>query len=85
MGNCHYCFNCGRCRGETPPGVFVRRCPACRHVNERGARECEACGASLYLDPTKVMGNPRSAAGADAGGAPAKDTPAGADAGPASA
>lgn len=54
MGECHYCFDCGRCRGETPPAVYVHRCPACRHVNPHGSTECEQCGESLLLDPKRV-------------------------------
>lgn len=58
MGNCHYCMNCGRCRGETPPAVVVHRCPMCRHRNPDGAVVCEKCGASLRLDPGKVLKRP---------------------------
>lgn len=54
MGNCHYCFDCGRCRGETPPAVYARRCFECRHVNPLGSEVCERCGASLFVDPTQV-------------------------------
>ncbi|WP_158539678.1 zinc ribbon domain-containing protein [Gordonibacter sp. 28C] len=49
MGNCHYCMNCGRCRGEKPPAILVRRCPSCGHVNEPGSNACADCGASLAL------------------------------------
>lgn len=69
MGTCHYCFNCGRCRGETPPGVYVRRCPSCGFKNESGAKECAKCGASLYLDPNVVLKrSKRSAPGAGVAG-----------------
>ena len=49
MGNCHYCMNCGRCRGETPPAILVRRCPSCGYTNDPGTRACAACGGSLEL------------------------------------
>lgn len=58
MGQCHYCMNCGRCRGEMPPAIIVHRCPACGFVNEDGTVECAACGASLQLDPSKVLRPP---------------------------
>ena len=54
MGQCHYCIDCGRCRGETPPGIYVRRCLYCHALNDEGSIECAACGRSLYLDPTHV-------------------------------
>ena len=47
MGNCHYCMNCGRCRGEKPPAILVRRCPSCGCINDPGTRACAACGGSL--------------------------------------
>ena len=49
MGNCHYCMNCGRCRGEKPPANRVRRCPSCGCMNDSGTRACAACGGSLEL------------------------------------
>lgn len=49
MGNCHYCMNCGRCRGEKPRGFYARRCPACGAMNEQGSTECAFCGGSLLL------------------------------------
>lgn len=49
MGNCHYCMNCGRCRGELPKAFRVRRCPSCGHMNEQGASSCSVCGTSLVL------------------------------------
>ncbi|HIW75816.1 MULTISPECIES: hypothetical protein [Gordonibacter] len=49
MGNCHYCMNCGRCRGEKPKPILVRRCPTCGHMNEPGSTACAACSASLTL------------------------------------
>lgn len=58
MGNCHYCFNCGRCRGELPPAVYARTCPACRHRNEAGSKECAQCGELLLMDPTRVYRKP---------------------------
>ena len=58
MGECHYCFNCGRCRGETPPPVYVHRCPACGFVNEHGSKTCAECGTSLLMDPKRVFTKP---------------------------
>lgn len=58
MGTCHYCFNCGRCRGETPRAVYVRTCPACRFKNEEGAKACAACGESLFMDPSRIFVKP---------------------------
>ena len=49
MGNCHYCMNCGRCRGEKPPAILVCRCPSCGRMNDPGTRTCAACGGSLEL------------------------------------
>ena len=54
MGNCHYCMNCGRCRGEMPPPVYVHRCPACGFRNESGAHACAKCGESLKMDPSRI-------------------------------
>ncbi|MCI8341211.1 MAG: hypothetical protein HFJ73_06450 [Eggerthellaceae bacterium] len=58
MGECHYCFNCGRCRGETPPAVYARTCPACLFKNEAGSKACAKCGESLLMDPTRVYRKP---------------------------
>lgn len=52
MGNCHYCFNCGRCRGEMPEEFVFSLCMACGHDNEEGALACARCGASLTLGNT---------------------------------
>lgn len=54
MGSCHYCFNCGRCRGETPPAVYVRTCPACGLRNEEGSRQCARCAEGLLMDPGRI-------------------------------
>lgn len=51
MGICHYCFNCGRCRGEKPKPIVFSTCLACGHVNPEGVTECQQCGASLVLEP----------------------------------
>ena len=51
MGNCHYCMNCGRCRGEKPRAFYARRCPACGFRNEAGSEVCASCGSSLLLSP----------------------------------
>jgi hypothetical protein len=48
---CHYCINCGRCRGELPQPIFVRRCLVCGWQNQSGQESCAACGASLKLIP----------------------------------
>lgn len=48
---CHYCINCGRCRGEAGNAIFVRHCVLCGHENAAGSRECAACGGSLKLTP----------------------------------
>ena len=61
MGECHYCFNCGRCRGETPPSICLRTCPVCRFKNEANTENCVQCGASLRLDPTKIYRKPKRA------------------------
>ena len=41
--------DCGRCRGEKPPAILVRRCPSCGRMNAPGTRTCAACGGSLEL------------------------------------
>ena len=51
MGKCHYCFDCGQCRGETPKSFVFPICLACGFENERGVEECTRCGASLVLQP----------------------------------
>ena len=51
MGKCHYCFDCGQCRGETPKPFVFPICLACGFENERGVEECVRCGASLVLQP----------------------------------
>lgn len=51
MGICHYCFNCGRCRGELPKPIVVPVCLACGYRNERGVSVCSKCGESLELKP----------------------------------
>ncbi|MGN0077482.1 MAG: hypothetical protein ACI36V_01705 [Coriobacteriales bacterium] len=51
MGICHYCFNCGRCRGEKPKAIVVPTCMACGFRNERGVETCAECGNSLVLQP----------------------------------
>ena len=50
MGNCHYCMNCGRCRGEKPPAILVRRCPSCGCTD----RTLEG-GMELYVEDMQVM------------------------------
>ncbi|MEG0323091.1 MAG: hypothetical protein RR547_13525 [Raoultibacter sp.] len=51
MGTCHYCMNCGRCRGEKPHEFYVRKCPACGRMNDKGTKRCMTCEASLLLEP----------------------------------
>lgn len=51
MGRCHYCVNCGLCRGEKPKPILVPVCIYCGHNNPFGSETCEACGESLELQP----------------------------------
>lgn len=51
MGRCHYCINCGLCRGEKPKAILVPVCIRCGHKNSLGSETCEACGESLRLQP----------------------------------
>ena len=51
MGRCHYCINCGLCRGEKPKAILVPVCIRCGHKNPLGSETCEACGESLRLQP----------------------------------
>lgn len=51
MGRCHYCINCGLCRGEAPKPFLVPVCIYCGHKNPFGSTICEACSASLELRP----------------------------------
>lgn len=51
MGICHYCFNCGRCRGEKPKSFIFAKCLCCGHTNEKGVAVCVVCGSSLELVP----------------------------------
>ena len=49
MGNCHYCFNCGRCRGEMPESFAMPLCMTCGYENKPEDLVCAKCGASLVL------------------------------------
>ena len=51
MGRCHYCINCGLCRGEKPKAILVLVCIRCGHKNPLGSKTCESCGESLELQP----------------------------------
>lgn len=54
MGRCHYCINCGLCRGEAPKPILVPLCIHCGHNNPLGSETCEECGGSLLLEPGKT-------------------------------
>jgi len=49
LGACHYCMNCGRCKGGMPKPIMVTLCPSCGLENERGTIACLRCGTSLVL------------------------------------
>lgn len=51
MGICHYCFNCGRCRGEKPKPIVFPVCLGCGFGNPAGVTVCQKCGRSLILEP----------------------------------
>lgn len=63
VGICHYCFNCGRCRGEKPKAFIFAICMSCGFENEEGVTVCAKCGASLELQPgeTNTAGKPLAA------------------------
>ena len=68
VGICHYCFNCGRCRGEKPKPITLSICMSCGFDNEPDAEVCEKCGASLVLEPgvTNTVGKKIAQAGQSA-------------------
>lgn len=51
MGTCHYCFNCGRCRGELPEPFILPICLKCGYKNSRDVDVCANCGSSLEVQP----------------------------------
>ena len=64
MGRCHYCINCGLCRGEKPKAILVPVCIRCGHKNPLGSKTSR--WSSSLASPTR-----RTRAASARGSAPA--------------